>query len=264
VLKRPTRDKERDMFRVLPYLRPYATQQRVAGMGFSTLPPSSGDGLTVQEAIRSVKENAKAKFDETIELALGLGLDPRKANQNLRSSVVLPHGTGKSERVAVFAQGDKVDEATEAGAAVVGGQDLVDQINSGNIDFTRCIATPDMMPMVGRVARILGPKGLMPNPKTGTVTADVGAAVSAALRGQVQYRVDKFGYLQVGVGKVSFSDEAILENLRALMMDIADSKPDGAKGKYLQKATLSSTMGKGHTVDVGLLDATSPYFLRED
>lgn len=225
---------------------------------------SSDELKSALSAIQEVKSNAKANFDETIEIVLGLGLDPRKPNQNLRGTVTMPNGTGKSERIAVFAQGDKLEEAKDAGADLYGGENLVEQILAGNIDFTKCIATPDMMPIVGRVARILGPRGLMPNPKTGTITMDVAGAIQAASQGQVEYRVDKFGYLQAGFGKVSFADEALVENLRALLLAITDNKPEGAKGKYLRQGTMSSTMGKGVKVDVNVLDATSPLFLRED
>ena len=223
----------------------------------------SADQFTVLNGIRQVKSNAKAKFDETVEIAIGLGLDPRKPNQNLRGSVTMPKGTGKSERIAVFAQGDKIEEAKQAGAALVGGQNLVDEILGGKIDFTKCIATPDMMPIVGRVARVLGPRGLMPNPKSGTITMDVAGAIGAASQGQVEYRVDKFGYLQAGFGKVSFKDEDLVENLRALMLAIVNNKPEGAKGNYLRQATLSTTMGKGVQLDVKFLDASTPFFLRE-
>ena len=223
------------------------------------------DGLrSVLNGIKEIKTNAKANFDETVEIAIGLGLDPRKPNQNLRGSVTMPKGTGKSERIAVFAQGEKIEEAKNAGAQLVGGENLVDDILKGNIDFTKCIATPDMMPIVGRVARILGPRGLMPNPKSGTITMDVAGAIGAASQGQVEYRVDKFGFLQAGFGKVSFDDEDLIENLRALMLAIVNNKPEGAKGKYLRQATLSTTMGKGVHLDVKFLDASSPFFLREE
>ncbi len=224
---------------------------------------NGGELKSVFSAIQEVKSNAKANFDETIEIVLGLGLDPRKPNQNLRGTVTMPNGTGKSERIAVFAQGDKLEEAKDAGADLFGGENLVEQILAGNIEFTKCIATPDMMPVVGRVARILGPRGLMPNPKTGTITMDVVGAIEAASQGQVEYRVDKFGYLQAGFGKVSFADEDLVENLRALLLAITDNKPEGAKGKYLRQGTMSSTMGKGVKLDVNVLDATSPLFLRE-
>lgn len=224
---------------------------------------NGGELKSVLSAIQEVKSNAKANFDETIEIVLGLGLDPRKPNQNLRGTVTMPNGTGKSERIAVFAQGDKLEEAKDAGADLFGGENLVEQILAGNIEFTKCIATPDMMPVVGRVARILGPRGLMPNPKTGTITMDVVGAIEAASQGQVEYRVDKFGYLQAGFGKVSFADEDLVENLRALLLAITDNKPEGAKGKYLRQGTMSSTMGKGVKLDVNVLDATSPLFLRE-
>ena len=224
---------------------------------------NGGELKSVLSAIQEVKSNAKANFDETIEIVLGLGLDPRKPNQNLRGTVTMPNGTGKSERIAVFAQGEKLEEAKDAGADLFGGENLVEQILAGNIEFTKCIATPDMMPVVGRVARILGPRGLMPNPKTGTITMDVVGAIEAASQGQVEYRVDKFGYLQAGFGKVSFADEDLVENLRALLLAITDNKPEGAKGKYLRQGTMSSTMGKGVKLDVNVLDATSPLFLRE-
>ena len=201
------------------------------------------------EAVKMVKERAKAKFDETVEVALNLGVDPRHADQMVRGVVNLPNGTGKTVRVAVFARGDKADEAKNAGADVVGAEDLVEQIQGGKIDFDRCIATPDMMPLVGRLGKILGPRNLMPNPKVGTVTPDVAGAVKAAKGGAVEFRVEKAGILQAGVGKASFTDEALLENIRAFADAVQKAKPAGAKGTYVKRVAVSSTMGPGVHVD---------------
>jgi ribosomal protein L1, bacterial/chloroplast len=201
------------------------------------------------DAIALVKENAKAKFDETLEVALNLGVDPRHADQMVRGIVSLPHGTGKTLRVAVFARGDKAAEAQAAGADIVGAEDLMDRIQGGQIDFDRCIASPDMMAIVGRLGKILGPRGLMPNPKVGTVTPDVAGAVRAAKAGQVEFRVEKAGIIHGGVGKVSFSSEALGENVRAFVDAVIKAKPAGAKGTYLKKISVSSTMGPGLRVN---------------
>ncbi|MBE6448333.1 MAG: 50S ribosomal protein L1 [Alphaproteobacteria bacterium] len=203
----------------------------------------------LNEAVKIVKANATAKFDETIDIAVNLGVDPKYADQMVRGVCSLPHGTGKTVRVAVFAQGEKADEAKAAGADVVGAENLVDSILSGKVDFDRCIATPDMMGMAGRVARVLGPKGLMPNPKLGTVTADVANAVKKAKAGEVQYRVEKNGIVHAGIGKASFSEEQIVENAKAFIDAIIKAKPTGAKGTYMKKISLSSTMGVGIRVD---------------
>ena len=207
----------------------------------------------VTEAIALIKENATSKFDETIEVALNLGVDPRHADQMVRGVVSLPKGTGKTVRVAVFAKDAKAEEALAAGADIVGADDLIEQITNGNIDFDRCIATPDMMGLVGRVAKILGPKGMMPNPKLGTVTPNVGQAVKDAKGGQVEYRVEKAGIIHSGIGKASFSAEDLRENFDALVAAIVRAKPTGAKGKYLRKAAISSSMGPGIRLDVAEL-----------
>ena len=215
-----------------------------------------GDKLYgVSEAIALVKEHATAKFDETIEVALNLGVDPRHADQMVRGVVSLPKGTGKTVRVAVFAKDAKAEEARAAGADVVGAEDLIDAITNGNIDFDRCIATPDMMGMVGRVAKILGPKGMMPNPKLGTVTPNVGQAVKDAKGGQVEYRVEKAGIIHSGIGKASFSAEDLRANFDALVDAVVKAKPSGAKGKYLRKAAISSSMGPGIKLDVAEIGA---------
>ena len=203
----------------------------------------------VEEAISLVKKNAKAKFDETIEIALSLGVDPRHADQMIRGAVVLPHGTGKKVRVAVFAKGVKADEAKNAGADVVGADDLADEIKNGNINFDIVIATPDMMALVGKVGRILGPKGLMPNPKTGTVTMDVAKAVSNAKSGQVNFRVDKKGIIHAPIGKVSFDESKIRDNMLELVRAINKLKPTSAKGKYIRSSTLSLTMSPAIKLD---------------
>jgi large subunit ribosomal protein L1 len=202
------------------------------------------------EAVAAVKANATAKFDETVEVALNLGVDPRHADQMVRGTVNLPHGTGKTLRVAVFAKGDRADEARAAGADLVGAEDLAEQVQGGTIDFDRCIATPDMMPLVGRLGRILGPRGLMPNPKLGTVTPNVREAVEAAKGGQVQFKVEKAGIVHAGVGKASFEPEKLAANVKAFVDAINRAKPTGAKGTYLKKAHISSTMGPGIKLDV--------------
>ena len=204
----------------------------------------------LSDAVAAVKANAKAKFDETVEIALSLGVDPRHADQMVRGTVNLPHGTGKAVRVAVFARGDKADEATAAGADVVGAEDLAEKVQAGQIDFDRCIATPDMMPLVGRLGRVLGPRGLMPNPKLGTVTPNVREAVEAAKGGQVQFRVEKAGIVHAGVGKASFAPEFLVANVKAFVDAISKAKPTGAKGTYLKRASLSSTMGPGVKLEV--------------
>src|SRR5687767_4407018 len=205
----------------------------------------------VDEAIETLKANAKAKFDETIEIALNLGVDPRHADQMVRGVVTLPAGTGKDVRVAVFARGGKADEAKEAGADIVGAEDLMETIQGGQIDFDRVIATPDMMGVVGRLGKVLGPKGLMPNPKLGTVTPNVTEAVKAAKGGQVEFRVEKAGIIHSGIGKASFSKEDLRKNFDAFIDAIVKARPTGAKGKYVKKVALSSTMGPGLKVDVG-------------
>jgi large subunit ribosomal protein L1 len=204
----------------------------------------------VDEAIATLKANVKSKFDETIEIALNLGVDPRHADQMVRGVVTLPAGTGKDVRVAVFARGAKAEEATAAGADVVGAEDLMETIQGGTIDFDRVIATPDMMGIVGRLGKVLGPKGLMPNPKLGTVTPNVTEAVKAAKGGQVEFRVEKAGIIHSGIGKASFPAEDLKRNFQAFVDAIVKAKPAGAKGKYVQKVALSSTMGPGLKVDV--------------
>ncbi len=207
----------------------------------------------LKEAVKLVKENANAKFDETVDVAINLGVDPKYADQMVRGVCSLPNGTGKTVRVAVLAQGEKADEAKAAGADIVGAENLIDSILAGKIEFDRCIATPDMMGLAGRVARVLGPKGLMPNPKLGTVTTDVAGAVKKAKAGEVQYRAEKTGIVHAGVGKVSFSEEAIYENAKALIDAVIKAKPSGAKGTYLKKISISSTMGAGVHVDLANL-----------
>jgi large subunit ribosomal protein L1 len=204
----------------------------------------------VDEAIAVVKSNATAKFDETIEVALNLGVDPRHADQMVRGVVSLPKGTGKTVRVAVFAKGAKADEAKAAGADVVGAEDLMESVQGGQIDFDRVIATPDMMGVVGRLGKVLGPKGLMPNPKLGTVTMDVAKAVTDAKGGQVEFRVEKAGIVHAGIGKASFSEADLTENFRAFMDAIVKNKPSGAKGKFVHKVSVSSTMGPGVKVNL--------------
>ena len=203
----------------------------------------------LDEAIKMVKSRASAKFDETIEVAINLGVDPRHADQMVRGVVTLPNGTGKTVRVAVFAKDAKADEARKAGADIVGAEDLMEAIQGGKIDFDRCIATPDMMPLVGRLGKILGPRNLMPNPKVGTVTPDVAGAVKAAKGGAVEFRVEKAGILHAGIGKVSFSDEALLQNIKAFTDAVIKSKPAGAKGTYVKRVAVSSTMGPGVHVE---------------
>jgi large subunit ribosomal protein L1 len=203
----------------------------------------------LEEAVKIVKANAKAKFDETIEIAINLGVDPRHADQMVRGVVTLPNGTGRTLRVGVFARGAKAEEAKAAGADLVGAEDLAEKINAGEINFERCVATPDMMGVVGRLGKVLGPRGLMPNPKLGTVTQDVAAAVKAAKAGSIEFRAEKAGIIHAGVGKASFSEEAILANVKALVSAINRAKPAGAKGTFIKKVSLSSTMGPGVKLD---------------
>lgn len=208
------------------------------------------ENLSVEDAVALVKSNASAKFDETIEIAMNLGVDTRHADQMVRGTVGLPNGTGKTVRVAVFARGAKADEAKEAGADIVGAEDLMETVQGGTIEFDRCIATPDMMPIVGRLGKVLGPRNLMPNPKVGTVTMDVAEAVTAAKGGQVQFRAEKGGVVHAGVGKASFDEAKLVENIRAFVAAVSAAKPSGAKGTYMKQIALSSTMGPGVTVDV--------------
>ncbi|MEO1160197.1 MAG: 50S ribosomal protein L1 [Pseudomonadota bacterium] len=202
------------------------------------------------EAVKMVKERAVAKFDETIELAMNLGVDPRHADQMVRGVVALPAGTGRDVRVAVFARDAKADEAKEAGADIVGAEDLVEKVQKGDIDFDRAIATPDMMPLVGRLGKVLGPRNLMPNPKVGTVTPDVAAAVKAAKGGSVEFRVEKAGIVHAGVGKASFKEDQLLENVKAFIDAVSRAKPSGSKGTYIKRVSVSSTMGPGLKIDV--------------
>ncbi|HXP73937.1 MAG TPA: 50S ribosomal protein L1 [Stellaceae bacterium] len=205
------------------------------------------------QAVKLIKERAKAKFDETIEVSLNLAVDPRKADQNVRGTVMLPRGTGKSLRVAVFAKGDRAEEARQAGADIVGAEDLAEKVTAGQIEFDRCIAAPDMMSIVGKLGKILGPRGLMPNPRLGTVTANVSEAVKAAKGGQVEYRAEKAGIVHAGIGKASFPEEALVENLRAFVGAISRAKPSGVKGTFIQKVSLSSTMGPGLKLEISSL-----------
>ncbi|MBM3623445.1 MAG: 50S ribosomal protein L1 [Alphaproteobacteria bacterium] len=204
----------------------------------------------LDEAVKLVKAGAKAKFDETVEISMNLGIDPRHADQMVRGVVSLPNGTGKSVRVAVFARGAKAEEAKAAGADIVGAEDLAEKINGGAMDFERCIATPDMMGVVGRLGKVLGPRGLMPNPKLGSVTMDVAGAVKAAKAGQVEFRAEKAGIVHAGVGKASFSEAALSENVKAFVGAITRAKPTGAKGTFINKVTISSTMGPGVKLDI--------------
>ena len=205
----------------------------------------------IEEAVDMLKERAKAKFDETVEVAMNLGVDPKHADQIVRGVCMLPNGSGRTARVAVFARGAKADEAKEAGADVVGAEELVQEVQGGTIKFDRCIATPDMMGLVGRLGKILGPRGLMPNPRVGTVTMDVGEAVRAAKGGAIEFRVEKAGIIHGGIGKASFSREALIENIRAYVDAVVKAKPTGAKGTYVKKVSISSTMGPGIKVDAG-------------
>ncbi len=204
---------------------------------------------SIEDAVKILKERSKVKFDESIDVAIGLGVDPRHADQMIRGMISLPNGTGKSVRVAVFARGDNADNARAAGAEFVGAEDLMELIQKGEMNFDRCIATPDMMAVVGRLGKVLGPRGLMPNPKLGTVTQDVVAAIEAAKGGQVEYRVEKAGIIHVGVGKISFDQKAIAENVRTLVNAIVKARPSGIKGTYFKTMTLTSTMGPGLKID---------------
>ncbi len=206
--------------------------------------------LSVEDAVKLIKGAASAKFDETLEIAMNLGVDPRHADQMVRGVVTLPNGTGKTVRVAVFARALKADEAKAAGADIVGAEDLMETIQSGKIEFDRCIATPDMMPLVGRLGKILGPRNLMPNPKVGTVTMEVADAVKAAKGGEVQFKVEKAGVLHAGIGKVSFDEGKLAQNVRAFVEAVSKARPAGAKGTYLRKVSLSSTMGPGVSLDL--------------
>ena len=207
----------------------------------------------VAEAVKMVKEQAQAKFDETVEISVNLGIDPRHADQMVRGVVTLPNGTGKSVRVAVFAKGDKAKEAADAGADVVGAEDLAEKVNKGEIEFDRCIATPDMMGVVGRLGKILGPRGLMPNPKLGTVTVEIAKTVQAVKGGQVEFRAEKAGIVHAGIGKASFTEQALVENVRAFYDVILRNKPSGAKGTYVKKVSISSTMGAGLKLEIASL-----------
>ena len=208
------------------------------------------ENVTVEEAVKLVKANSKVKFDETMEIALNLGVDPRHADQMVRGVVGLPNGTGKNMRVAVFARGPKAEEAQAAGADIVGAEDLMEIVQSGKIEFDRCIATPDMMPIVGRLGKVLGPRNLMPNPKVGTVTMDVADAVKAAKGGEVQFKAEKGGVVHAGVGKLSFDEAKLVENVRAFIGAVAKAKPAGSKGTYMKKINLTSTMGPGVSISV--------------
>ena len=206
--------------------------------------------VSVEEAVALLKSNSKAKFDETIEIAMNLGVDPRHADQMVRGTVDLPNGTGKTLRIAVFARGPKAEEALAAGADIVGAEDLMEIVQGGKIDFDRCIATPDMMPIVGRLGKVLGPRNLMPNPKIGTVTMDVKEAIEAAKGGQVQFKVEKAGVIHAGIGKASFDEVKLAENIRSFVDAVAKAKPSGSKGAYMKKIVVSSTMGPSVTLDV--------------
>ncbi|MGF1620043.1 MAG: 50S ribosomal protein L1 [Rhodomicrobiaceae bacterium] len=225
---------------------------KAARQGVERLKP-----YAVDEAVKVVKERAKAKFDETIEIAMNLGVDPRHADQMVRGVCNLPNGTGRTVRVAVFARGDKAEEATKAGADIVGAEDLMQEVQGGTINFDRCIATPDMMPLVGRLGKVLGPRGLMPNPKVGTVTMDVAAAVEAAKGGAVEFRVEKAGIIHAGIGKASFDEQALVENVKAFVDAVVKARPSGAKGTYLEGISLSSTMGIGVRIEPSTV-TTSP------
>ena len=211
---------------------------------------SGKSDVTIEEAVKLVKSNATAKFDETIEIAMNLGVDTRHADQMVRGVVGLPNGTGKSMRIAVFARDAKAQEAKDAGADIVGAEDLMETVQAGTIDFDRCIATPDMMPIVGRLGKVLGPRNLMPNPKVGTVTVDVTEAVKAAKGGEVQFRAEKGGVVHAGIGKASFDESQLVENVKAFIDAVAKAKPSGSKGSFMKGITLSSTMGPGVTVSV--------------
>jgi large subunit ribosomal protein L1 len=206
--------------------------------------------VSVEDAVALIKGNSKAKFDETVEIAMNLGVDPRHADQMVRGTVNLPNGTGKTVRVAVFARGPKAEEAQAAGADIVGAEDLMEIVQGGKIDFDRCIATPDMMPIVGRLGKVLGPRNLMPNPKIGTVTMDIKEAVEASKGGQVQFKVEKAGVLHAGIGKVSFDEAKLIENIRSFVDAVAKARPAGSKGAYMKKIAVSSTMGPSVTINI--------------
>jgi large subunit ribosomal protein L1 len=229
-----------------------AKNKRLAGAKAAI---DASKSYSLEDAVKLVKQTSKAKFDETVEMSMNLGIDPRHADQMVRGLTSLPNGTGKTVRIGVFARGPKAEEAQAAGADVVGAEDLAEKIQAGEINFDRCIATPDMMGVVGRLGKILGPRGLMPNPRLGTVTMDVKGAVSAAKAGQVEYRAEKAGIIHAGIGKVSFDEAKLIENAKALADAIQKAKPAGAKGTYLKKASLSSTMGPGIRVDISTLGA---------
>ena len=222
----------------------------VKRMKVATAAFAGKSNLSVEDAVKLIKGAASAKFDETLEIAMNLGVDPRHADQMVRGVVTLPNGTGKTVRVAVFARGAKADEAKAAGADIVGAEDLLETIQGGKIEFDRCIATPDMMPLVGRLGKILGPRNLMPNPKVGTVTMDVKGAVDAAKGGEVQFKVEKAGVIHAGIGKVSFTEDKLAQNVRAFVDAVSKAKPAGAKGTYVKKVSLSSTMGPGVSLDL--------------
>jgi large subunit ribosomal protein L1 len=209
----------------------------------------------IDEAVKLIKQNATSKFDETVEIAMNLGVDPRHADQMVRGVVTLPNGSGRSVRVAVFAKGDKAEEAKKAGADIVGAEELAEEIQKGKIDFDRCIATPDMMPLVGKLGKVLGPRNLMPNPKVGTVTADVTEAVKGAKGGAVEFRVEKEGILHAGIGKASFSEDALIENIKAFTDAVSKAKPTGVKGTYVKRVAISSTMGPGVKIEPSSLTA---------
>ncbi|MFL5039865.1 MAG: 50S ribosomal protein L1 [Xanthobacteraceae bacterium] len=225
----------------------------MAGIGKRTRAAREGVDRTklypLDQAVKMIKERAKAKFDETIEVAMNLGVDPRHADQMVRGVCTLPNGSGRTVRVGVFARGAKADEARAAGADVVGAEDLVEKVQGGTIEFDRCIATPDMMPLVGRLGKVLGPRGLMPNPKVGTVTMDVAGAVKGAKGGAVEFRVEKAGIVQAGVGKASFAEDKLVENIKAFADAVQKAKPSGAKGSFVQRIAVTSTMGPGVKVD---------------
>ncbi len=211
----------------------------------------------IEDAVKMIKERAKAKFDETIELAMNLGVDPKHADQLVRGVCQLPNGSGRTSRVAVFARGEKAEEAKAAGADIVGAEELVEEVKKGNLNFDRCIATPDMMALVGRLGKVLGPRGLMPNPRVGTVTMNVAEAVKGAKGGSVEFRVEKAGIVHAGVGKASFEDEALVENIKAFVDAVMKARPTGAKGTYLKKVALSSTMGPGIKIDSSSVTSAS-------
>lgn len=251
--------------RSLSTLKTYASKPIRSPTAFGLVPRSFNvikSPVDIQTAVNKCKAQKVRNFDETIDIAVQLGVDPRKPNQSVRGVVSLPNGTGKEVRIAVFARGPKAEEAIAAGATIVGAEDLIEQVLSGNLEFDRCIATPDVMPLVGRVARILGPRGLMPNPKLGTVTQEVGDAIAAARSGQVDFRAEKKGIIHAGVGKMSFTEDALLENVRAFMVALSDAKPEGAKGKYIKAVHLSSSMGPSYNLDTKYLDPSSTYFMR--